>query len=88
MLTVPLQIGDKIVYTPLFLASIGAKHTDPLWFAKGSVVRFHDTDPTLVYVDWGDGENLINKTNVAKPLTVEATEVPLWYNEPRGRRRR
>lgn len=81
-----IQVGDTVVYTPLFLASIGCSQTDPMWHLRGQVIEQHATIEKFVRVDWNDGEPpmLVNKANIAKPLTARATDVPVWYGERHG----
>ena len=87
---IQIELGDTVVYTPKFLASIGCSHTDPLWFAKGLVVAQHTAIDTLVQVDWsdGDGPKTINKFNIARPMTARSVDVPVWYNAPKGKAHR
>lgn len=88
-----MKVGDKVVWTPKFLASMACGPTDPMWFQRGTVttadMNFGPGTPTMVRVLWdGDTEpRLVNVNNIAKPRTAEATDVPLWYSEwIRGRK--
>lgn len=80
-----IKVGDTVLYTPAFLASIGTSHTDPMWRKRGTVLEQHATIEQFVKVNWNDGEEpmLVNKANIAKPLTARAVDVPVWYNAPR-----
>lgn len=86
-----IKPGDTVVYTPKFLASTGVSRGDPMWHARGTVTSA-DSE-RFARVDWHDGEDpmLVNKANIAKPLTAASVDLPVWYNAPRpgaGKKRR
>jgi hypothetical protein len=83
-----MKVGDKVVWTPKFLASMACGPTDPMWFQKGVVTSVSVQFPSTIQVQWDDEEpRLVNVNNIAKPLTAEATDVPVWYSEwIRGRK--
>lgn len=82
--------GDTIVYAAHFLCSIAEPPTSDLWRARGVYVRPHPTMTMFAYVDWqnGEGEKLINAKNIARPLSVAATEIPVWYHARKAPRRK
>lgn len=81
--------GQEVVYTALFLCSIGTPPTGDEWRMRGRVTREHPSVKTLVYVDWQDGlgEKAINRFNIAQPISVAATEIPIWYHGGKKRNR-
>lgn len=75
---VRMALGDVVCWTPLFLASIGCRPTDPMWRERGTITALLDS---FVRVDWGNREQNVNPFNIAKPLSARGTDVPIWYNE-------
>ena len=64
-----VKVGDDVRYTKLFLRSIGATATDPLWRARGCVVEVTASgDWAFAQIKWNDPDvpERVNVFNIAR----------------------